>query len=141
LATALNLPATAFVRAASDGFALRWFSPAAELTLCGHGTLASAHALWEMGRLAPAARAGIPEDPVTGSAHCALGPLWAERLGTSTLTARQLSPRGGVLGLDVRGERVVLAGQAVTILRGEVAPSAGLVIQGRDRAAGRRPRR
>lgn len=224
LAAELNLPATVFVVGASDGFALRWFSPLAELTLCGHGTLAAAHALWETARLpsteparfatcsgplsatsregwiaidlpaevatacaapvglldalgakarwvgrnrldyvieiedeaavkalAPdlgallaietrgvivtargstpgidfvsrffAPRVGIPEDAVTGSAHCALAPLWASRLGTPRLTARQLSPRGGLVRASVEAGRVVLSGQAVTVLRGEL---------------------
>jgi PhzF family phenazine biosynthesis protein len=222
LAAELSLPATVFVVDADDGYGLRWFSTLAELTLCGHGTLAAAHALWETARLprteaarfatrsgplsatsregwisidlpaevamasaapvglldalgakarwvgrnrldyvieiedeaavkalAPnlgalaaietrgvivtarastpgidfvsrffAPRVGIPEDAVTGSAHCCLAPLWASRLGTSRLTARQLSARGGLVRASVEGERVVLSGQAVTILRG-----------------------
>jgi predicted PhzF superfamily epimerase YddE/YHI9 len=62
----------------------------------------------------------IDEDPVTGAAHCTLGPLWAERLGRTTLTARQLSARGGRLRLQVIDDLVVLAGAAVTVIRGEV---------------------
>ncbi|MDP8930178.1 MAG: PhzF family phenazine biosynthesis protein [Actinomycetota bacterium] len=58
------------------------------------------------------------EDPVTGSAQCSLGPYWAERLDTNRLTARQLSPRGGLLRVHHRGNRVGIAGQAVTILEG-----------------------
>lgn len=224
LATELSLPATVFVLEASDGFDVRWFSPLAELALCGHGTLAAAHALWETARLprensarfmtrsgplvatsgdgwiaidlpaepatataapiglldavgakarwvgrnrldyvievddeaavravAPdlgalaaietrgvivtarastpgvdfvsrffAPRVGIPEDAVTGSAHCCLAPFWAARLGTSRLTARQLSARGGVVRARLDGDRVVLSGQAVTVLSGEL---------------------
>ena len=224
VAAELNLPATAFVHAEGEGFAVRWFSPSAELGLCGHGTLASAHALWETGRLAAAAaarfatksgmltavrddgwialdlpaelatatsapaglleavgvkarwvgrnrfdyvievddeaavralspdlralaaidtrgvivtarastpgfdfvsrffapRVGIPEDWVTGSAHCCLVPLWAGRLGTPRLTALQASARTGVVRAEVTGDRVVLSGQAVTVLRGEL---------------------
>ena len=224
VAAELNLPATAFVRGERDRFALRWFSPTAELALCGHGTLAGAHTLWETGRLAPSAparfttgsgvlsavrrgdwialdlpaepatavaapvglldavgvkarwtgrnrldyvievddeaavravspdlralaaietrgvmvtarastpgfdfvsrffapRVGIPEDSVTGSAHCCLAPLWAERLGTPRLTALQVSARSGVVGAEVVADRVVLSGQAVTVLRGEL---------------------
>lgn len=224
VAAELNLPATAFVRGEPDGFALRWFSPTAELALCGHGTLASAHTLWDTGRLAPSAsarfttrsgvlsaarrdgwialdlpaepatavappvglleavgvkarwvgrnrldyvievddeatvrtvtpdlralaaidtrgvivtarastpgfdfvsrffapRVGIPEDSVTGSAHCCLAPLWAERIGTPRLTALQVSARTGVVRAEVVGDRVVLSGQAVTVLRGEL---------------------
>lgn len=224
VAAELNLPATAFVRAAGGAFAVRWFSPAAELAFCGHGTLASAHALWETGRLAPAAparfetrsgtlaaerrdgwitldlpaeparaapapaaalealgvkarwtgrnrldlvvevddetavravapdfralaaidvrgtivtarastpgadfvsrffapRVGIPEDAVTGSAHCCLAPLWAERLGRSRLTGLQVGSRGGVVRTEVLDARVALSGQTVTVLRGEL---------------------
>jgi PhzF family phenazine biosynthesis protein len=71
---------------------------------------------------APAA--GVPEDPVTGSAHCALGPYWQERLGTpdgTELLAFQASRRGGVVRVRVVGDRVKLGGQAVTVLRGEIA--------------------
>ena len=225
LAAELNLPATVFIEPAADGSAVRWFSPAAELTLCGHGTLAAAHALWETARLPRAAtarfatrsgvlsavsrdgwitidlpaetavpaspplelldalgtkarwvgrnrldwvievddeavvralapdlvalaavdtrgvavtarattpdadfvsrffapRVGIPEDAVTGSAHCCLAPLWAARLGRSELTARQLSTRGGVVRARVDRDRVALSGQAITVLRGALA--------------------
>lgn len=225
LACELNLPETAFVVPQGDGFGLRWFSPQAEVALCGHATLAAAHVLWESGRLAPDAAArfhtlsgvltvvrrgksmvmdfpaepaalaapppgltdalgctplavarnrfdylvevasaaivrelapdfarlrtietrgvivtavsdtagvdfvsrffapalGIDEDPVTGSAHCALGPYWGERLGRTRLTGRQLSPRGGEVGVELLGERVMLSGRAVTVLRGELA--------------------
>jgi PhzF family phenazine biosynthesis protein len=220
-----GLPAVAFVQPA-DGevFDLRWFTTKAELELCGHGTLAAAHVLWQTGRLAAAATArfrtrggalgatradgwieldfpaapveeapappdlleglaltpryvgrsrfdyllelkdedavrtlqpdlarirgvatrgvivtarssgseydfvsrffapavGIDEDSVTGSAHCALVRFWSERLGKTAFQARQLSPRGGVLKVRLDGERALLAGQAVTVLRGEL---------------------
>jgi PhzF family phenazine biosynthesis protein len=221
----MNLPETAFVQPLDDDFGLRWFTPTLEVDLCGHATLAAAHVLWELGRLAPdavarfwtksglltatprdswieldfpaepaavaeapaalvaalgvaptwagrnrldwlvelesaaavralapdlaqlatvpargvivtapsddpradfvsrffAPRAGIPEDPVTGSAHCALGPYWAARLGRSDLTGRQLSARGGVVRVRPAGDRAILAGQAVTVVRGELA--------------------
>jgi PhzF family phenazine biosynthesis protein len=229
VAAEMNLPATAFVGPADGAWALRWFSASAELSLCGHGTLAAAHVLarelgtgdevlsfatasgvlearpgrdgwieldlpahppapapddagavaaalypaggapafetWRGGddllvvvpdaadveRLAPdhAALAAIParvtivsgrgpsagydfvsrvfapsvgvaEDPVTGSAHCLLGPYWSARLGRPVLSARQASPRGGVLRIEVRGGRVGVAGQAVTVARGEL---------------------
>jgi predicted PhzF superfamily epimerase YddE/YHI9 len=224
LAAELNLPATAFVHGQPAGFALRWFSPTAELSLCGHGTLASAYALWETGRLAPTAaarfatrsgvlsavrrdgwvtidlpaevasaasapvglldavgvkarwigrnrldyvievddeaavraaapdlgaltaidtrgvivtarastpgfdfvsrffapRLGIPEDSVTGSAHCCLAPLWAARLGTPRVSGLQLSARGGVVRAEVAGDRVALSGQIIPVLRGEL---------------------
>ena len=63
---------------------------------------------------------GIPEDPVTGSAHCALGPLWGERLQKSILVGFQASPRGGLVKVTLAGDRVHLGGQAVTVLQGEL---------------------
>ena len=63
---------------------------------------------------------GIPEDPATGSAHCALAPLWAERLGKKELKARQLSARGAEFRVRVTGDRVKIAGQAVTVMRSEL---------------------
>jgi PhzF family phenazine biosynthesis protein len=69
---------------------------------------------------APAA--GIAEDPVTGSAHCCLGPYWGERLGKTDLVAHQISHRGGIVRVGVRGDRVLLGGHAVTVLRGELLP-------------------
>ena len=226
----MNLSETAFVRrlgGCGDGpeFELRWFTPAVEVDLCGHATLASAHVLWEAGWIGPeqparfrtrsglltcvrqqggwiemdfpakpvtaadapeglleslgvkalsvdnnrmdylvevesadvlrrvepdfrrlksvrtrgvivtsrsddprydflsrffAPAAGVDEDPVTGSAHCCLGPYWAAKLGKADLVAYQASARGGVVKMGVRGERVGLGGQAVTVLRGEV---------------------
>ena len=224
VAREMNLSETAFLHPRDDGFELRWFTPAVEVDLCGHATLASAHVLWESGRLeateaarfhtrsglltatrrgdwiemdfpatpeqpatpppglieglgvtpryvgksrfdylveldgeeavrglrpdfgrlkgvaargviatsraadtgydfvsrffAPAA--GIDEDPVTGSAHSCLAPFWSRRLGKDALLARQISKRGGVLKVRVEGERVVIVGQAVTVLRGEL---------------------
>jgi PhzF family phenazine biosynthesis protein len=226
VAAEMNLAETAFLHpgAAPGRFGLRWFTPAVEVELCGHATLASAHVLWQEGRVpasepirfdtasgelvaerdgdrvridlpatppAPAAvpagleealgagaawvgrsrfdlvvelgseaavralrpdvaalgrldargvivtaraagegldfvsrffapAVGIDEDPVTGSAHCTLGPFWAERLGRAELAAYQASPRGGYLGVRVAGDRVLLTGQAVTVLRGEL---------------------
>jgi PhzF family phenazine biosynthesis protein len=232
LAAELQLPATAFVWPAADGFCLRWFTATTELSLCGHGTLASAHALLELGHVAagqairfesqagvlvaqpgghgieldfpaepsapieppadllrslssaklrldqtpvhvernrldvlvelasedalrvvqpdlallrrvPArgviltARAGssagdfvsrffapsvgIDEDAVTGSAHCCLAPYWHRKLGKTEMVGLQLSRRGGVVHVQVNGERVRLGGQAVTVLRGTLA--------------------
>lgn len=63
---------------------------------------------------------GIPEDPVTGSAHCQLAPLWASRLGRADLVAEQASARGGVLRLRVAGERVLVSGRAVTVWEGSL---------------------
>jgi PhzF family phenazine biosynthesis protein len=225
VAAEMNLSETAFVRPLTEGIELRWFTPTCEVKLCGHATLASAHALWESGAVGAeqairfhtqsgvltAARAGerieldfpatpaqernspaeliealevrpvwvgqteydslvllasanslrdlrpdfrrlamietrgvivtaasddarfdflsrffapavgINEDPVTGSAHCALAPFWAERLGKREMTAFQASPRGGVVHVRAAGERVILGGQAVTVLEGELA--------------------
>jgi PhzF family phenazine biosynthesis protein len=67
---------------------------------------------------APAA--GVNEDPVTGSAHCALGPFWQARLGRNDLTGYQASRRGGVVRVEVHGNRVMLSGHAVTIIKGEL---------------------
>ena len=223
VAREMNLSETAFlVKHDGDGFDLHWFTPAVEVALCGHATLASAHVLWEEAHLPPAQQArfhtksglltgdrvgewieldfpakreepapappglaealgvtpkyvgrnqfdylvevdaedtvrrlapnhaalaalpvrgvivtsravsagydfvsrffapgsGIPEDPVTGSAHCALGPFWRARLGKDELTAYQASPRGGIVRVRVVGDRVKLGGKAVTVLRG-----------------------
>ncbi|MEM7223880.1 MAG: PhzF family phenazine biosynthesis protein [Pseudomonadota bacterium] len=67
-----------------------------------------------------APHAGIPEDPVTGSAHCVLTPYWAERLGKSKLTARQVSARGGQLEVEDRGERIGLTGRVAPYLEGKI---------------------
>jgi PhzF family phenazine biosynthesis protein len=63
---------------------------------------------------------GIDEDPVTGSAHCALGPYWSKLLGKTAFTAFQASPRGGVVRVRLQGDRVILGGQAVTVMTGEL---------------------
>lgn len=222
VAREMNLSETAFLVPENGGYQLRWFTPAVEVALCGHATLASAHVLWQDRHLAPdtpacfhtksgvltarkrdpwieldfpatraepadapqglvaalgvsprevrrsrfdylievenedavrraspdftalgrvdargvmvtsraaappydfvsrffAPRAGVNEDPVTGSAHCALAPFWAERLGRNELLAYQASSRGGVVRLRVSGDRVMLGGQAVTVLEG-----------------------
>jgi PhzF family phenazine biosynthesis protein len=225
VAREMNLSETAFpVRRGDGGFDLRWFTPVAEVELCGHATLASAHVLWSEGHLsagqtarfftasgelradlrspwieldfpatvpvpttpppglpaalgveplavlssrfdflvevaseaavralepdyralrslgvrgvivtAPAATTGfefvsrffapgvgIDEDPVTGSAHCALAPFWGARLGRTEMTGFQASARGGVVRVRLAGDRVILGGQAVTVLRGEL---------------------
>ncbi|MEU6410573.1 PhzF family phenazine biosynthesis protein [Microbispora sp. NPDC046933] len=65
-------------------------------------------------------RVGVPEDPVTGSAHCVLAPYWSGRLGRDTLVGEQLSQRGGTVRTTLRGDRVELAGHAVTIWSGEL---------------------
>jgi PhzF family phenazine biosynthesis protein len=244
VAAEMNVAETAFlVRRGDAAFDLRWFTPTVEVRLCGHATLAAAHAIWERGlaasqsRLefatasgplrawrgtgswiemdfpanrfeavaagssrwaeatslgtalgvevreaaargrdwvllvaaAPEVRAarpdfgavaglgdmiiltapadamtaeaaagaevagtdfvsrcfvpawGIPEDPVTGSAHCALGPFWAPRLGRDEMTGFQCSARGGLVRVRLADERAVLGGQAVTVIVGELA--------------------
>ena len=229
VATEMNLSETAFLTEAGDGlYGLRWFTPAYEVDLCGHATLASAHILWDekierpelisfetrsglltavplgdgliqldfpadppgppspaddpdlltaalgvdvvsvqRGRfdvlvelsdaatvrtLAPDFRtlrgidargvivtapgdgldgadfvsrcffpaAGIDEDPVTGSAHCTLASFWCSRLGRPSLIGWQASPRGGRVGVELAGDRVLLTGRAVTVLHGEL---------------------
>jgi|SRR5579884_2766351 len=68
---------------------------------------------------------GVPEDPVTGSAHCCLGPYWAARLGKDELVGYQASARGGTVRVRLAGDRVKLLGQAVTVIRGEFVGAAG----------------
>jgi PhzF family phenazine biosynthesis protein len=63
---------------------------------------------------------GVREDPVTGSAHCCLGPFWSTRLAKDTMVGYQASQRGGVVRVTVQGDRVLLGGQAVTVLKGEL---------------------
>jgi PhzF family phenazine biosynthesis protein len=64
---------------------------------------------------------GIPEDPVTGSAHCELAPYWAGRLGKNILSARQVSRRGGNITCELKADRVLLSGRAVTFMEAEIA--------------------
>lgn len=64
---------------------------------------------------------GIPEDPVTGSAHCELAPYWANKLGKNTLSAKQVSKRGGNITCEVKADRVLLSGCAVTFMEAEIA--------------------
>ena len=117
----LVLPTEAAVRALDP-------APAAVLALGARGVIVTAQA--DAGSdvdvvsrfFAPGV--GVPEDPVTGSAHCAIGPFWAERLGTNPLRCVQASRRGGHVGVEVRGARVLLTGGAVTVLRGEIAAPA-----------------
>jgi PhzF family phenazine biosynthesis protein len=68
--------------------------------------------------------AGIDEDPVTGSAHCTLAPYWASRLKRSEMMGYQASARGGIVGVRLEADRVILRGQAVTVLRGELSAEA-----------------
>ncbi len=67
---------------------------------------------------------GINEDPVTGSAHCCLGPYWSKKLNKIELVARQVSERDGILKVRSQGDRVYISGKAVTVLRGELVSNA-----------------
>lgn len=67
-----------------------------------------------------APREGIDEDPVTGSAHCCLGPYWMKRLGKNEFNAYQASARGGIVKVKIEGDRVILGGQAVTVFNGNL---------------------
>lgn len=97
------------------------------LTLPGWGTIITAKADADYGKqgydfisrfFAP--EKGIQEDPVTGSAHCALAPYWHGRLGKDTFKAYQASERGGTLGIKINGDRVMLTGEAMTVISGEI---------------------
>lgn len=72
---------------------------------------------------APAA--GIDEDPVTGSAHCSLAPYWGERLGKHMMVGYQASARGGTVHVKLEGDRVMLGGQAVTVMKGTLCEDGG----------------
>jgi predicted PhzF superfamily epimerase YddE/YHI9 len=67
-----------------------------------------------------APQVGIDEDPVTGSAHCCLGPFWQSQLEKDSFVAYQASSRGGVVRVSVSGERVFLGGQAITVMQGKL---------------------
>jgi predicted PhzF superfamily epimerase YddE/YHI9 len=71
-----------------------------------------------------APNAGIPEDPVTGSSHTVLAPFWADRLGRTSLRGLQASPRSGLVGVELNGDRVTIAGRAVTVLDGALSSAA-----------------
>lgn len=63
---------------------------------------------------------GIDEDPVTGSAHCALAPYWAQQLGKTQMVGFQASERGGLVNVELKGDRVILGGEAVLVMKGEL---------------------
>jgi predicted PhzF superfamily epimerase YddE/YHI9 len=77
---------------------------------------------------------GIDEDPVTGSAHCALGPYWRDRLGRDDLVGYQASARGGFVRTRCEGDRVLLSGQAVTVMRGELCAASEVKLEARSQA-------
>ena len=84
-------------------------------------TAVSSSAGWDFISRFFAPSAGIDEDPVTGSAHCCLGPFWAARLGKTELSGYQASARGGTVAVRLAGSRVMLGGKAVTVARGDLA--------------------
>lgn len=112
-----------FVAVYDDEEAVRSLTPDFRLlaTLDNHGVIATAPGTdcdFVSRFFAP--KFGIDEDPVTGSAHCTLTPMWAARLGRKSLRAKQISQRGGELHCQAAGERVRIGGQAVTYLAGEI---------------------
>ena len=104
-----NLSETAFFVPDKDRYHIRWFTPVSEVDLCGHATLATAFVIF-----------GIDEDPVTGSAHCALTPYWAQKLGKKKLHAHQVSKRGGEIFCEDLGDRVSIGGHAVQFMEGTI---------------------
>jgi len=136
IAAEMNHSETAFAHRIEEDvtdvprYALRWFTPEAEVPLCGHATLATATILLrELHHAADivhfdivsryfAPWIGIDEDPVTGSAHCALAPYWSRITGRSELRAYQASKRGGSMVLRVNGNRVDLVGDSVIVASG-----------------------
>ena len=136
-----NLSETAFFVPEGETYRLRWFTPTAEIELCGHATLASGYLLLEhLGRqleqeslrvTAPddehdfvsryfAPSWGVPEDPATGSAHCTLAPYWAARIGKTELRGYQASARGAEIDCIVTGDRVALGGACALYLEGRI---------------------
>src|SRR5258708_3493932 len=122
-----NLSETAYFVPNGDGYKLRCFTPGVEVDLCGHATLATPFIIMTargtdvdfVARVFAPSK-GVPEDPVTGSAHCTLIPYWADRLGNKQLHALQVSPRGGEIWCEHLGERVTMAGNAVRFLTGTI---------------------
>ena len=112
----LELPTEEDVRSLTPDFAILRRIPARGIIVTSRGRKGDFDFVSRF--FAPAS--GIDEDPVTGSAHCALAPYWAPRLGKQQFRAYQASPRGGVLRVKLAGDRVLLAGRAVTIFRGEL---------------------
>jgi predicted PhzF superfamily epimerase YddE/YHI9 len=105
---------------APDFKALAALQPAGEVARGAIVTTRSASAGVDFVSRYFAPAAGIDEDPVTGSTHCTLGPFWGERFGKRDLVGFQASARGGIVKVRLGGERVILSGQAVTVLRGEL---------------------
>lgn len=112
----VELPTEDDVRALTPDFAMLRRIPVRGVIATSRGTTREFDFVSRF--FAPAS--GVDEDPVTGSAHCALAPYWAPRLGKQQFRAYQASPRGGVLQVTLVGDRVRLAGRAVTVFRGEL---------------------
>ncbi len=113
----LELADAAAVRAAKPDFAALAAAPRGAASVTAAGDAPGVDFVSRF--FVPAA--GIDEDPVTGSAHCFLTPFWAARTGKDRMLAHQESARGGVVRVATAGDRVKIAGQAVTIFRGELA--------------------
>src|SRR5438132_934930 len=134
VAREMNLSETAFVirESLTDAdFRLRWFTPSVEVDLCGHATLASAHCLFEDGINDPirfATRSGVLSvtlhayGSLAMDFHALLAPFWAGRLGRTALVGLQASRRSGIVRVELRGDRVLVSGRAVTILDGTLRP-------------------
>ena len=112
----VELPTEDEVRALTPDFAMLRRIPVRGVIATSRGTKREFDFVSRF--FAPAS--GVDEDPVTGSAHCALAPYWAPRLGKQQFRAYQASPRGGVLRVTLAGDRVLLAGRAVTVFRGDL---------------------
>src|SRR5438105_4709467 len=125
VAREMNLAETAFLHQENGRYRLRGLKPdlAALERVDARGIIVTSRAAtpgFDFVSRFFAPQSGVPEDPVTGSAHCALAPYWCERLHRAELTGYQASPRGGVVRVRLAGDRVMLGGQAVTVLRGEL---------------------
>jgi PhzF family phenazine biosynthesis protein len=121
------LAARDLVAVFADADAVRGLRPdlAAVSRLATYGVIATAPGAGDDGDVDFVSRffapkQGVPEDPVTGSAHCTLTPYWAERLGRARLRARQVSARGGELACTLEGDRVRLAGTTRLVIRGQL---------------------
>jgi PhzF family phenazine biosynthesis protein len=119
----VELPSEDYVRSLQPDFPLMKLLPA-------HGVIVTAPAdtagIDFVSRyFAPAI--GINEDPVTGSAHCSLAPYWQQKLGKSDFVARQVSARGGTLKVQLKGDRVFISGQAVTVMKGTLLAVSGSI--------------
>jgi PhzF family phenazine biosynthesis protein len=79
---------------------------------------------WDFVSRVFAPQAGIPEDPVTGSAHTVLAPYWVDRLGRTSLVGLQVSPRSGLVGVELNGDRVTITGNAITVSDGTLTSAA-----------------